>query len=203
MATHSNVRAWRIPETAEPGGLPSMGSHRVRHDLNDLAAHCEASNNTLAPKGAVRKLWGVTSQSYRNREALEGGEDTKQQKPVQEEPVYQVGYQERDVGSGCQLRVTGVCSQRCTCNKNDLHQVQTSLGNPRKRGAAAGWWERGRAWCWNPQGYVLMVWVTCIQSRSFFSKPWAFLVAQLLKNLPATQETLVRFLGWENPLEKG
>ena len=32
MATHSSVLAWRIPGTAEPGGLPSMGSHRVRHD---------------------------------------------------------------------------------------------------------------------------------------------------------------------------
>ena len=29
MATHSSVLAWRIPETGEPGGLPSMGSHRV------------------------------------------------------------------------------------------------------------------------------------------------------------------------------
>ena len=32
MATHSSVLAWRIPGTAEAGGLPSMGSHRVRHD---------------------------------------------------------------------------------------------------------------------------------------------------------------------------
>ena len=32
MATHSNVLAWRIPGTGEPGGLPSMGSHRVRQD---------------------------------------------------------------------------------------------------------------------------------------------------------------------------
>ena len=32
MATHSNVLAWRILGTAEPGGLPSMGSHRVGHD---------------------------------------------------------------------------------------------------------------------------------------------------------------------------
>ena len=31
MATHSSVLAWRIPGTAEPGGLSSMGSHRVRH----------------------------------------------------------------------------------------------------------------------------------------------------------------------------
>ena len=32
MATHSSVLAWRIPGTAEPGGLPSMGLHRVGHD---------------------------------------------------------------------------------------------------------------------------------------------------------------------------
>ena len=32
MATHSGVLAWRIPGMGEPGGLPSMGSHRVRHD---------------------------------------------------------------------------------------------------------------------------------------------------------------------------
>ena len=38
MATHSSVLAWRIPGTGEPGGLPSMGSHRVGHDCSDLAA---------------------------------------------------------------------------------------------------------------------------------------------------------------------
>ena len=32
MGTHSSVLAWRIPGTGEPGGLPSMGSHRVGHD---------------------------------------------------------------------------------------------------------------------------------------------------------------------------
>ena len=32
MATHSSVLAWRIPGRGEPGGLPSMGSHRIRHD---------------------------------------------------------------------------------------------------------------------------------------------------------------------------
>jgi len=36
MAAHSSVLAWRIPGTGEPGGLPSMGSHRVRHDWSDL-----------------------------------------------------------------------------------------------------------------------------------------------------------------------
>jgi len=36
--THSSVLAWRIPGMAEPGGLPSIGSHRVGHDWSDLAA---------------------------------------------------------------------------------------------------------------------------------------------------------------------
>ena len=38
MATHSSVLAWRISGTGKPGGLPSMGSHRVGHDWSDLAA---------------------------------------------------------------------------------------------------------------------------------------------------------------------
>ena len=38
MAPHSSVLAWRIPGMGEPGGLPSMGSHRVEHDWSDLAA---------------------------------------------------------------------------------------------------------------------------------------------------------------------
>ena len=38
MATHSSILAWRIPRTGEPGGLPSMGLHRVGHDWSDLAA---------------------------------------------------------------------------------------------------------------------------------------------------------------------
>ena len=59
MATHSSVLAWRIPGTEEPGGLPSMGSHRVRHDWSNLAAagctrHCsgeERLKKRTDPKG--------------------------------------------------------------------------------------------------------------------------------------------------------
>ena len=46
MATHSSFLAWRIPGTAGPGGLPSMGSHRVGHDWSNLAA-------------AAALLWGI------------------------------------------------------------------------------------------------------------------------------------------------
>ena len=42
MAAHSSVLAWRIPGTGEPGGLPSLGSHRVGHDWGDLAAAAAA-----------------------------------------------------------------------------------------------------------------------------------------------------------------
>ena len=42
MAAHSSVLAWRIPGTGEPGGLPSMGSHRVGDDWSDLAAAAAA-----------------------------------------------------------------------------------------------------------------------------------------------------------------
>ena len=43
MATHSSVLGWRIPGLGEPSGLPSMGSHRVRHDWSDLAATAAAA----------------------------------------------------------------------------------------------------------------------------------------------------------------
>jgi len=43
MATHFGILDWRIPETVEPGGLPSMGLHRVRHDRSNLAVAAAAS----------------------------------------------------------------------------------------------------------------------------------------------------------------
>ena len=59
MATHSSVLAWRIPGTGEPGGLPSMGPHRVGHDWSDLAVagqlelhrflYCRTSQNLYTP----------------------------------------------------------------------------------------------------------------------------------------------------------
>ena len=55
MATHSSVLAWRIPGTGEPGGLPSMGSHRVGHDWSDLAA--AAAIVAVSSPSPVRLLW--------------------------------------------------------------------------------------------------------------------------------------------------
>ena len=53
MATHSSVLAWRIPGTGEPGGLPSMGLHRVGHDSSDLAAAAKTSGEHSGPCGHV------------------------------------------------------------------------------------------------------------------------------------------------------
>ena len=52
MATHSSVLAWRIPGTGEPGGLPSMGSHRVGHNRSDLAAAA-----MLTQKNCTKKIF--------------------------------------------------------------------------------------------------------------------------------------------------
>ena len=49
MATHSSVLAWRILGMGEPGGLLSMGSHRVGHDLSDLAAAAAAATSSPEP----------------------------------------------------------------------------------------------------------------------------------------------------------
>ena len=48
MATHSSVLAWRIPGMGQPGGLPSLGSHRVGHDRSDLTAAAAAACPLLA-----------------------------------------------------------------------------------------------------------------------------------------------------------
>ena len=55
MATHSSVLAWRIPGTSEPGGLLSLGSHRVGHDWSDSAAAVAGLwHNYIHPPG----VWG-------------------------------------------------------------------------------------------------------------------------------------------------
>ena len=53
MATHSSVLAWRIPGMGEPGGLLSMGLHRVGHDWSDLAAAAAATQKTQVSQDQV------------------------------------------------------------------------------------------------------------------------------------------------------
>ena len=62
MATHSSVLAWRIPGMGEPGGLPSVGSHRVGHDGSNLAAAAAAaaaaaSQSEMTGSGVTHTEW--------------------------------------------------------------------------------------------------------------------------------------------------
>ena len=54
MATHSSVLAWRIPGMGEPGGLLSLGSHRVGHDCSDLAAAAAAAAASVFKQAATQ-----------------------------------------------------------------------------------------------------------------------------------------------------
>ena len=61
MATHSSVLAWRIPGTGEPGGLPSMGSHRVGHPLQ-----CSCLENPMDGEA----WWAAVSEVTQSRTQL-------------------------------------------------------------------------------------------------------------------------------------
>ena len=65
MATHSSVLAWRIPGTGEPGGLPSMGSHRVGHNWSDLAAAAAAAgSNYLVDSFRITEVSGTQGKKW-------------------------------------------------------------------------------------------------------------------------------------------
>ena len=78
MATHSSVLAWRIPGKGEPGGLPSMGSHRVRHDWSDLAVAVAVFHFSGSRIKSEQYFPGVPirdSLSKKSQEAVSGTED--------------------------------------------------------------------------------------------------------------------------------
>ena len=69
MATHSSVLAWRIPGTGEPGGLSSMGSHRVGHNWSDLAAAAAAASSFYrwGNWGLENEMQSQTCASHQNQ----------------------------------------------------------------------------------------------------------------------------------------
>ena len=85
-ATHSSILAWRTPGTGEPGGLPSIGSHRVGYDGSDLAAasamrliHFRAS--VLFQFSSVHFSHSVVSDSLRLHESQQPGLPVHHQLP--------------------------------------------------------------------------------------------------------------------------
>ena len=77
MATHSSVLAWRIPGTGEPGGLPSMGSHRVGHDWSGLAAAAVADQYQGFPG----------SSAIKNPPAMQESQETQVRSMGQKNPL--------------------------------------------------------------------------------------------------------------------
>ena len=69
METHSSVLAWRIPGTVKPGGLPSVGLHRVGHDWRDLAAAVAAEAfKSFIRKTSYSKVCTLTFPPFNTRE---------------------------------------------------------------------------------------------------------------------------------------
>ena len=64
MAPHSSVLAWRIPWMEVPGGLLSMGSHRVRHDWSDVAAAAAAYSIISTLQNLFKRLGSETSRFW-------------------------------------------------------------------------------------------------------------------------------------------
>ena len=67
IASHSSALDWKIPWTEEPGGLPSMGSHRVGHSWSDLAAAAAAWLDSHHCEQPLSEAWGI---AWRNANTL-------------------------------------------------------------------------------------------------------------------------------------
>ena len=77
MTTHSRILARQIPGTGEPGGLPSMGTHRVGHDLSDLAAAAAATS--ISNLGNVTKISRILVFLEKSNNMEDGPRSTWQQ----------------------------------------------------------------------------------------------------------------------------
>ena len=72
MASHSSVFTWRIPGTREPGGLPSMGLHRVGHDWSDLAVAAAWVYQDVIPSKVKEDLYLERQRKEVNKEHISG-----------------------------------------------------------------------------------------------------------------------------------
>ena len=112
MATHSSTLAWRIPGTEGPSGLPSMGSHRDRHDWSDLAAAAAADclligqwwgNRTAFqdfcawPKVTILHLGGGLSSCWSESRSV-----------MSDSATWPYGLQARNTGVSCHFLLQGI-----------------------------------------------------------------------------------------------
>ena len=89
MATHSSVLAWRIPGTGEPGGLQSLGSHRVGHDWSNLAAAAAALNKAnIWQKTEVREKFFFLSHLNHSTWEIENAFSKKSNELINKKKYY-------------------------------------------------------------------------------------------------------------------
>ena len=174
MATHSSVLAWRIPGTGEPGGLPSMGSHRVGHDWSNLAAAVAAAAAAAAAELHYYNHWLNTklciwSTASSHLLCLVAKSHLTLCDPVDCNPS----------GSS----VSGILQARIlewvAISFSRGPSQAESVIDPTSPAFPGGFFNHWATW----------------EATS--------LIAQWLNNPPAMQETPVWFLGLDDPLEKG
>ena len=112
MATHSSVLAWRIRGTGAPGGLPSMGSHRVGHDWRDLAAAAITGNSFLQDFSESWLQCWVTLRPCATDSTLLGGKCNMQPFP---NSFGKVSFSFKPVITYCTLELMCVCVCVCAC----------------------------------------------------------------------------------------
>ena len=172
MATHSSVLAWRIPETREPGELPSMGSHRVGHDWSDLAA---AAGITTSVKGNVevqRMTSSLLSLFYRKNTYYRQTEGLLEWTGL----VFLLGlkrFHSWPFSGPAETRTSSTGKIKFTLRSSStLCSVSKAMLK------------------------IIIFRVSRVNCHGLF------LIAQSAKNLPAVQEILVWSMGQEDPLEK-
>ena len=174
MATHSSVLAWRIPGTGEPGGVPSVGSHRVRHDWSDLAA-------AAAAEASYREAWPWAKLSFfikgsperhsaESRRPAELGERGLQYQrrdvdgtPLQS-PAENGSTHDNTMSVFCMARVN---STYCRSSKLEDRKSQKTLHTP---GSASRLiWKMGNLGVKNRKGEfreILKLWVSNMNERT-------------------------------------
>ena len=140
MAIHSSVLAWRIPGTGEPGGLPSMGSHRVEHDWSDLAAAVAYSSVSKASANNAGNLGWIPGWGSSPGE----GNGNPLQYSCLENPTNRGAWQATVYGIarvGHDLALSSSYNFACFCSKQREMVINWTVGERQGRGLpwVPGW----------------------------------------------------------------
>ena len=162
MATHSSIFAWRIPGMEEPGGLPSMESHRAGHDWSDLAT---------AAAAALGKEKAMTTHSSTLAWKI----------PWMEEPGGLQSMGSRRVGDDWATLLS--LSLSCIGEGNGNPLQWSCLENPRDRGA---WWAAvygiTQSWTrlkWLSSSSSSIIYTGCYNKANFLNFPRKILFAHI------------------------